>query len=306
MEPHIVMGLLYGEGDMDKTIIISMRCGQDSDCNPSNAAGVLATSLGLGNLPERYKTGIDNDTYFSYTAYNFPKLLDVCEKLARDAIVRCGGRIGKSGKETFVIPCRETILPSMEQSWNPTPISANVDVDFTKEEFKLISDEFKRIGDVVTTWSISEPFVKDLPREELHNVKFDPEVQENYTKWRKLSEEDVEMPDGIVNFLEILKKDDFENSVIYLKTDIWVPQKTPVIIELGSDDAVKLWVNGGMSHQKNEERGVKFGQDAVNVTLNKGWNRVMLKIAQGVGYWRACMNIKSADYKKIEGLKFRN
>jgi hypothetical protein len=45
MEPHIVMGLLYGEGDMDKTIIISMRCGQDSDCNPSNAAGVLATSL---------------------------------------------------------------------------------------------------------------------------------------------------------------------------------------------------------------------------------------------------------------------
>jgi xylulokinase len=77
-------------------------------------------------------------------------------------------------------------------------------------------------------------------------------------------------------------------------------------IPVGSDDAVKLWVNGGMSHQKNEERGVKFGQDAVNVTLNKGWNRVMLKIAQGVGYWGACMNIKSADYKKIEGLKFRN
>ena len=30
----IVMGLLYGQGNMDNTIVISMRCGQDSDCNP--------------------------------------------------------------------------------------------------------------------------------------------------------------------------------------------------------------------------------------------------------------------------------
>ena len=39
---YIVVGLLYGKGDPDKTIIISTRCGQDSDCNPSNAAGMPA------------------------------------------------------------------------------------------------------------------------------------------------------------------------------------------------------------------------------------------------------------------------
>ena len=43
---YIVMGLLYCEGDIDQTIIVSPRCGQDSDCNPSNAAGVLCTSIG--------------------------------------------------------------------------------------------------------------------------------------------------------------------------------------------------------------------------------------------------------------------
>ena len=47
---YIVMGMLYGQKDMDKTIIISTRCGQDSDCNPSNAAGILATSMGFENL----------------------------------------------------------------------------------------------------------------------------------------------------------------------------------------------------------------------------------------------------------------
>ena len=44
---YIVMGLLYGRGDPDETIIIAMRCGQDSDCNPSNAGGILFTTIGF-------------------------------------------------------------------------------------------------------------------------------------------------------------------------------------------------------------------------------------------------------------------
>ena len=35
---YVVMGLLYGAGDFGKTMEISTRCGQDSDCNPSSAA----------------------------------------------------------------------------------------------------------------------------------------------------------------------------------------------------------------------------------------------------------------------------
>mgnify|MGYP000444034892 CR=1 FL=1 len=42
---YIVIGMLYGEGDFGKTLDISTRCGQDSDCNPSTAAGVLGTMI---------------------------------------------------------------------------------------------------------------------------------------------------------------------------------------------------------------------------------------------------------------------
>ncbi|NJO70489.1 MAG: ADP-ribosylglycohydrolase family protein [Bacteroidetes bacterium] len=49
---YIVMGLLYGDGDPYKTMEISTRCGQDSDCNPSNAMAVLGVIKGLSNLPE--------------------------------------------------------------------------------------------------------------------------------------------------------------------------------------------------------------------------------------------------------------
>ncbi|MEK7994304.1 MAG: ADP-ribosylglycohydrolase family protein, partial [Planctomycetota bacterium] len=34
---YVYMGLLYGDGDFWKTMNISMRCGRDSDCNPSSS-----------------------------------------------------------------------------------------------------------------------------------------------------------------------------------------------------------------------------------------------------------------------------
>jgi hypothetical protein len=96
---YIIMGLLYGNGDLDQTTIISMRCGQDSDCNPSNAAGVLFTAVGYDRLPQRFISGLEQDKKFNFTEYNFPMLIDVCEKLARELVLKAGGRIEKMGME---------------------------------------------------------------------------------------------------------------------------------------------------------------------------------------------------------------
>jgi hypothetical protein len=51
---YVYMGLLYGGGDFWKTMNISMRCGRDSDCNPSSSAGILGTILGLKGIPEKW------------------------------------------------------------------------------------------------------------------------------------------------------------------------------------------------------------------------------------------------------------
>jgi len=51
---YVVMGLLYGAGDMDRTLEVSTRCGADSDCNPATAAGILGTMLGYSNIPEKW------------------------------------------------------------------------------------------------------------------------------------------------------------------------------------------------------------------------------------------------------------
>ncbi|MBO4794527.1 MAG: ADP-ribosylglycohydrolase family protein [Clostridia bacterium] len=68
---YIHMGLLWGNGDFAETIKISMRCGQDSDCNPSSAAGVLGTFYGFSGLPSQYTSSLDSNTVFSGTDYSF-------------------------------------------------------------------------------------------------------------------------------------------------------------------------------------------------------------------------------------------
>jgi hypothetical protein len=137
---YVVMGLLYGGGDPDQTIVIATRCGQDSDCNPSSAAGILFTTIGFEKLPDRFKTALDPTGKFSHTPYNFATLIDVAEKLARQAIVNCGGRIvpSKEGPDSFVIPRQEPRPIPLEQCWDSQPASES---RFTPEEMAKITAE---------------------------------------------------------------------------------------------------------------------------------------------------------------------
>jgi hypothetical protein len=134
---YILLGMLYGKGDYEQTVVISCRAGQDSDCNPSNAAGVLFTTVGFAQLPEKYTSALNLKGKFSHTPYDWPKLVEVCEKLARDGVLRSGGKIEKdaSGEEIFVIPMK-TIKPSaMEHVSRPGPITNS---RFSAEEMKQI------------------------------------------------------------------------------------------------------------------------------------------------------------------------
>ncbi len=122
---YVLLGLLYGKGDLDRTIVISCRAGQDSDCNPSSSAGVLFTTLGCSRLPERFTKELDERAVFSQTAYDLPALLAVCETLARQAIVAEGGRIEKdeSSAEVFVVSVKAAQPSKLERSWDPGPIA---------------------------------------------------------------------------------------------------------------------------------------------------------------------------------------
>jgi hypothetical protein len=89
----VVMGLLYGEGDPVKTMEIATRCGQDSDCNPSNAMAVLGVIRGFSGLPAEYQKAVKaiGDSIFINTSYSYNKAVEKTMEYARKLAVENGG-----------------------------------------------------------------------------------------------------------------------------------------------------------------------------------------------------------------------
>jgi hypothetical protein len=114
---HIALGLLYGNSDFGKTLEISTRAGQDSDCNPSSAAGVLGVMLGYNAIPDRWKAGLAEiaDKKFDYTNYSFNTITSSTLGRALKVIEMAGAKV--AGDE-ITIPYQSPKPPKLEQ-WDP-------------------------------------------------------------------------------------------------------------------------------------------------------------------------------------------
>ncbi|MDP4204390.1 MAG: ADP-ribosylglycohydrolase family protein, partial [Bacteroidota bacterium] len=92
---YVTIGLLYGQGDFFKTIDIATRCGQDADCNPSTAAGILGTMIGYSRIPEKWKKNLYEveNINFAYTDISLNKAYKMSFDHALKVIARNGGKI---------------------------------------------------------------------------------------------------------------------------------------------------------------------------------------------------------------------
>ncbi len=105
-----VLGLLYGDGDFGKTLEVSTRAGDDSDCNPATAGGVLGTILGLDGIPGHWQAGLESirDRDFPYTGLSLDEASELSFQHALEMIKRRGGSVDG---ETVRIPV-EPIEPA--------------------------------------------------------------------------------------------------------------------------------------------------------------------------------------------------
>lgn len=100
---YIAFGLLYGGGDWQQTMEIATRCGQDSDCNPSSACGVLGAMIGYDRIPAEHRAAVSSiaDRKFSYTDYSFNDIVKSTEVRALAVIRQTGGEVSETA---VVIP----------------------------------------------------------------------------------------------------------------------------------------------------------------------------------------------------------
>ena len=92
---YVVIGLLYGDKDFYRTMDISTRCGQDSDCNPATAAGILGVMMGYEKIPAFWKPAIEKvlDSDFPYSDLSLNQVIDLSLKHALMLATKNGGKL---------------------------------------------------------------------------------------------------------------------------------------------------------------------------------------------------------------------
>lgn len=108
---------------------------------------------------------------------------------------------------------------------------------------------------------------------------------------------------GFVGLVDLQSLIGGDNCAAYLQGQVWSEKEQKAVLEIGSDDGVKVWLNGKLVYAKNVARGVKAGEDKVEVTLKKEWNEIRLKVTNGGGGWGACVRVADADGTRLENVK---
>ena len=91
-----IMGLLYGEGDFGKSMLLAVNCGEDADCSAGSLAATLGIILGNARLPEKWVKPI-NDVIITASlntldygmTMNTPFFLPRTTQELADEIIRC-------------------------------------------------------------------------------------------------------------------------------------------------------------------------------------------------------------------------
>jgi hypothetical protein len=114
---YVVIGLLYGGMDFTRTLEITTRCGQDADCNPSTAGGILGTVMGYDHIPAYWKMGLAEaeNIDFKYTRISLSTVYKIGLKQAIENIKRNGGSM--NGNMITIIQ-QEPVAVNFEKSFD--------------------------------------------------------------------------------------------------------------------------------------------------------------------------------------------
>jgi len=157
-------------------------------------------------------------------------------------------------------------------------------------------------GDYITAWQVSGPYMlQGRNYQELFDIVFAPETgDDRQTSWHLMpAGTDVNQP-WVMNLLEFFQA---EQQAAYLRTTIYCPGPQQARLEIGSDDPVKVWLNGTVVHANNVTRSITPGSDRVDIVLTEGANRLLVKVVQDHRRWRFCARLTRADGAAIEGIR---
>ena len=76
-----------------------------------------------------------------------------------------------------------------------------------------------------------------------------------------------------------------QDAVAYAVTYVYSEERADVVLKAGSEDGIKIWVNGQNIVDHHIHRRSAPDQEQADATLEAGWNEILVKVEQSVGEW---------------------
>ena len=143
-------------------------------------------------------------------------------------------------------------------------------------EFPNPSQEGRKIGFETDYLTSRGGEAEILPAEGMYVLRPDDTEAEWFTHTS---------PGDVVDFVPLFKERQASDVVAYACTYIKRAQVGRAFLAVGSDDGIKIWLNGELVHENLVQRGVSKDQDVVEVLFREGDNTLLVKVEQGGGGW---------------------
>ncbi|MCG8450905.1 MAG: HEAT repeat domain-containing protein [Pirellulales bacterium] len=95
----------------------------------------------------------------------------------------------------------------------------------------------------------------------------------------------------------------YDHCAAYLKTRIWSETAQDAQLEMGCDDSVKAWLNEKLVYDQWRLGDANPRQFRVKVSLQHGWNVLMLKVVDHQGGWAFGCRLRKPDGTALDGLR---
>jgi hypothetical protein len=147
----------------------------------------------------------------------------------------------------------------------------------------------------IIAWLCAGPYMEEgKDGNALFDTAFAPEKTGGQAEWRPVTAS----KSGLMEFDKSPMRGD--NRAGYLKTRITSGEDQEALLEMGSDDGIKVWLNGKIVHANNSIRPCTPGSDKAKIKLKPGANDLLVKVTQGGGEWSACCRLRAANGQPIE------
>lgn len=158
------------------------------------------------------------------------------------------------------------------------------------------------MGDYLTAWEVAGPYEENgKDYQALFDRVFPPETADGAgVQWKVLpAGADRQQPCA----MDLLRALGGEQKAAYARTRVYSESEQAALLELGSDDGIKAWLNGQLVHANQATRALTPGTDKVTINLRQGWNSLLLKITQNNQGWGFCARLVGPGGKPLAGVR---